>query len=334
MPRGSVLGPRSSQGAREPPSPQGQAGCLRNCPESGQRHAGSPAQWNPAASWSLTSSPISLAELLPHLGGLQLQGHEAAFPAEVRLLRAPQLGRGWAEGRTPHHRPTIPLSISPGPLCWLLWPSWMPSRKWPTWPPTPEVGRGRGWRLGRPQVRFGGRKGPVEYDPGRGRQAQSQDLEFCSRMKGAGCRERERRSLEDGKRERVGGDAVFQGFLFSLRVACLTPQPQLFALPYSESHYGFFSPTPIRLSESTPGQVGGPSGLALASPLLSRRSSRNLGPLFLRVVRTKTVGTCWHSHLHLGTPGRGCWRAGGDFGWLFGQSFVLASPRGVGRTLA
>lgn len=237
MPRGSVLGPRSSQGAREPPSPQGQAGCLRNCPESGQRHAGSPAQWNPAASWSLTSSPISLAELLPHLGGLQLQGHEAAFPAEVRLLRAPQLGRGWAEGRTPHHRPTIPLSISPGPLCWLLWPSWMPSRKWPTWPPTPEVGRGRGWRLGRPQVRFGGRKGPMEYGPGRGRQAQSQDLEFCSRMKGAGCREREppvARGWQAGagrRRRGVPGVSVLAaGGLFDPSATVICPSVQRVSL--------------------------------------------------------------------------------------------------------
>lgn len=50
--------------------------------------------------------PVSSAELLPHLGGLQLQGHKAAFPAEVRLWRASQLGRGRAEGRIPHHRPS------------------------------------------------------------------------------------------------------------------------------------------------------------------------------------------------------------------------------------
>lgn len=109
-----------------------------------------------ASSVSLLS--VSSAELLPHLGGLQLQGHEAAFPAEVRLLRVPPLGRGRAEGRTPHPH-TVPLSLSPGPLCWLLWPSWMPSRKWQTWPPTPEVGRGRGWRVGMPQVGLGGWKG-------------------------------------------------------------------------------------------------------------------------------------------------------------------------------
>lgn len=83
--------------------------------------------------------PISSAELLPHLGGLQLQGHEAALPAKVRLLRAPWLGRGGGSEDTSPQALTVHL---PGPLCWLLWPSWMPSRKWPTWPPTPEVGRG------------------------------------------------------------------------------------------------------------------------------------------------------------------------------------------------
>lgn len=93
MLHGSVPGPLSSQRAQEPP--QGQGCSPRNCPGS---------EWSPAAP-CLTSSPISSAELLPHLGGLQLQGHEAAFPAEVRLLGVPQLG-GRAEGSAPHHRPS------------------------------------------------------------------------------------------------------------------------------------------------------------------------------------------------------------------------------------
>lgn len=115
-----------------------------------------------------------------------------------------------------------------------------------------------------------------------------------------------------------------------LWVACLTPQPQLLTLLYSESDYGFFSPTPIYLSESTRGQVGGPSRLALASPLLSSLSSRKLGPLFLRGGQNQDNGHVPAlSHLHLGTPGRGCWRAGGDFGRLFGHSLVLASPSWV-----
>lgn len=98
MLHGSVPGPLSSQRAREPP--QGQGCSLRNCPRSG---------WSPAA-LCLTSSPISSAELLPHLGGLQLQGHEAAFPAEVRLLGAPQLGGDRRKGAhlTTDH-PTVHL---------------------------------------------------------------------------------------------------------------------------------------------------------------------------------------------------------------------------------
>jgi hypothetical protein len=53
---------------------------------------GSPVQVEPSPQ-GLTSSFASLAELLHDLGGLQLQGHETTFPAEVRL-RMPQLGRG------------------------------------------------------------------------------------------------------------------------------------------------------------------------------------------------------------------------------------------------
>ena len=160
MPCGSGPGPLSTQKSQEPPSPRGRA-ALRSCLESDRGLWGA-GPMEPPALWSLTASPISLAELLPHLGGLQLQGHEAAFPAEVRLLRVPPSregtvgGGGRGEDTSPE---TISLSIPPGPLCWLLWPSWTPSRKWLTWPPTPEVGRGRGWRLGRPQVRLGRWKG-------------------------------------------------------------------------------------------------------------------------------------------------------------------------------
>lgn len=39
------------------------------------------------------------------------------------------------------HRLSSPLALSAsGPRCWPQLPSWMPSRKWLTWPPTPEVG--------------------------------------------------------------------------------------------------------------------------------------------------------------------------------------------------
>lgn len=203
-------------------------------------------------SWSLTSSLFS-AELLPHLGGLQLQGHEAAFPAEVRLLRVPQMERGWVEERTSHPQ-TVLLSISPGPLCWLLWPSWMPSRKWLTWPPTPEVGRGHGWRLGMPQVGLGSWKGWVEYEPGKGSQAQSRALEFCSLMKWAFCGE-SLSSLEACKQEWVKGDRnVTGGVPFSLLGGWLDPSATGVHLPNGESDCGFISPVPICCSGRTQGR--------------------------------------------------------------------------------
>ncbi|XP_073736132.1 protein MTSS 2 isoform X3 [Callorhinus ursinus] len=56
-PHGSVLGPLSSQKAQEPPSPWGQGHSLRNCPESGRRHVGSPAQVEPSSLQDLITSP-------------------------------------------------------------------------------------------------------------------------------------------------------------------------------------------------------------------------------------------------------------------------------------
>lgn len=210
----------------------------------------------------LTSS-LSSAELLPHLGGLQLQGHEAAFPAEVRLLGVPQMERGWVEERTPHPQ-TVLLSISPGPLCWLLWPSWMPSRKWLTWPPTPEVGRGHGWRLGMPQVGLGSWKGWVEYEPGKGSQAQSRALEFCSLMKWAFCGE-SLSSLEACKQEWVKGDRnVTGGVPFSLLDGWLDPSATGVHLPNGESDCGFISPVPICCSGRTQGRRMFPVGLAIS----------------------------------------------------------------------
>lgn len=152
------------RGAPEAPSPQGQGCFLRHGPGSRLGMRG-PGPGGP--SWQLTASPVPSAELLPHLGGLQLQGHEAAFPAEVRV---PQLGRG--QGVRPPSTDRPP-PVSPGPPCWLLWPSWTPSRKWPTWPPTPEVGRARGRRLGLHAERRSG------CEPKRTR-AQSRDLGSCS----------------------------------------------------------------------------------------------------------------------------------------------------------
>lgn len=75
--------------------------------------------------------------------------------------------------------------------------------------------------------------------------------------------------------------------------------------------------------------AGEPSLLVLASPLLSVAGSRNFGPLFLGVVRTKAMVL---SRLHLGDLEGLSGRAGvegWDFVWLFGPSLVLASPSWV-----
>lgn len=89
----------------------------------------------------VSSLPSPLAELLPHLGGFQLEGHQAALPAQVSsqgnvtrtLLARSPYPRG-------DSRAEVGVPLPAGPRCWLQSPSWMPSRKWLIWPPTPEVG--------------------------------------------------------------------------------------------------------------------------------------------------------------------------------------------------
>jgi len=51
----------------------------------------------------LSLSPSLLAELLPHLGGLQLEGHQAALPAQVS---GGGTGRGMPSSRWTH--PGVP----------------------------------------------------------------------------------------------------------------------------------------------------------------------------------------------------------------------------------
>lgn len=66
--------------------------------------------------------------------------------------------------------------------------------------------------------------------------------------------------------------------------------------------------------------------LALARPLLSGPSSRDLGPLFLGLARTKALGACQPSHACLWTHLKGVSdKVGGDFA----RSLVLASPSRV-----
>lgn len=112
------------RGARKPPSTGAGAALSDTAQES------RPGMRGP--SWWLTASPVPPQSSYPIWEDFNSKATKLHFPAEVRGAPA---GEGMGREATP---PTDrPPPISPGPPCWLLWPSGQPSRKWPTWPPTP-----------------------------------------------------------------------------------------------------------------------------------------------------------------------------------------------------
>uniref|UniRef100_A0A8B9BDP9 MTSS I-BAR domain containing 2 n=1 Tax=Anser brachyrhynchus TaxID=132585 RepID=A0A8B9BDP9_9AVES len=135
-------GGRGSGGRGERSASAGHRGCARPravCPPPPGGGWGGAV---PKARGLTATSP--LAELLPHLGGLQLEGHQAALPAQVSGQQGDN-GGGTVPDLSPPNQGVTPVSLPPpGPQCWPRSPSWTPSRKWPTWPPTPEVGPGGG----------------------------------------------------------------------------------------------------------------------------------------------------------------------------------------------